>query len=68
MSVENAELLAILAYSYANNEQDENVAIHLFPKEETDSQKRTKLVNFVRKHRLGVRAFECMGWYSAVFC
>lgn len=37
--------------SCANSQHTEGISIHLFPKEETDPQRRRKWVNFVHKHR-----------------
>lgn len=37
--------------SCANTWNTEGISMHMFPKEETDSQRRRKWINFVRKHR-----------------
>ena len=42
--------------SCANNHRMEGISMHLFPREETDAQRRKKWINFVRKHRPGFQA------------
>ena len=37
--------------SCTNSQHTEGISMHLFPKEETDLQRRRKWVNFVHKHR-----------------
>ena len=42
--------------SCANSQHTEGISMHLFPKEETDPQRRRKWVNFVHKHRPSFQA------------
>ena len=47
--------------SCANNHRMEGISMHLFPRKETDAQRRKKWINFVRKHRPGFQATPT--WY-----
>ena len=53
--------------SCANSQHTEGISMHLFPKEETDPQRRRKWVNFVHKHRPSFQATKTSVLCSAHF-
>ena len=50
--------------SCANSQHTEGISMHLFPKEETDPQRRRKWVNFVHKHRPSFQATKTSTMFS----